>query len=657
MDNANNDSYVLASEGCSLSGLQSIRFRDSRFLSRTASRWTVRTDTVRIILFRMLQYARGLLILHLAEATLRSYLRKYHRALSLQYNRISRLDTSSPGQYLNRDYQYFTLKGMFDGLLGSDLKQIVAETNFQTWSIDILGPIVVASIQAVGKTLPKAADDAKELNADLKLVQAWQTAFCQWIEMENRPWQEIASNFDDMVVRYEAIKQAVRALLVDDALLNQVLRTTQFEPDPHADDDQESMLEAKLNFQMAKAATPKYGLPVNSLATLEMIAQIPSISVDTYCISQASMASVIPDRLELSHEEILRTGRNTKQNEDALFSVAVTRSHRALELFPVWQQGIHQFYVALSKIPSRSAEAQAWLRRAAFLSPANTDLGSFYLQHLKEGSPPLGDSFGWSQESHPQYYEYISTKSAPKKQQEAPSFPSLGSIQVATERNNAISKFYEFMLLKGFNKTISTKHSPSKAAEVDEDFTFLRRPLIPPHALPLTVKEAVSANPSVVGITNAFDLPRSLTGHVISQPWLVLDDGNGVSSVAFVLSDVSNQRAIEVHCTPADLVSSATVLSQLAPYTKVTLWRPDFGLGGPQSRLLYSYFEPSHIYAEQLIPSPCHVCGKEKSFLKCGLCLVARYCSKECQRFDWQQLGHKKLCSHLKPARGEAALD
>ena len=55
----------------------------------------------------------------------------------------------------------------------------------------------------------------------------------------------------------------------------------------------------------------------------------------------------------------------------------------------------------------------------------------------------------------------------------------------------------------------------------------------------------------------------------------------------------------------------------------------------------------------------CFTCGKEKKkptagsggdggLLKCGGCLVAEYCSKECQVKDWKEGGHKKLCAALK---------
>ena len=40
----------------------------------------------------------------------------------------------------------------------------------------------------------------------------------------------------------------------------------------------------------------------------------------------------------------------------------------------------------------------------------------------------------------------------------------------------------------------------------------------------------------------------------------------------------------------------------------------------------------------------CQNCGKEagKSWKKCSICRLGRYCSEECQRADWKE--HKKSC-------------
>ena len=34
-----------------------------------------------------------------------------------------------------------------------------------------------------------------------------------------------------------------------------------------------------------------------------------------------------------------------------------------------------------------------------------------------------------------------------------------------------------------------------------------------------------------------------------------------------------------------------------------------------------------------------------KELQKCGKCLVAKYCSKDCQKTDWKE--HKKYCRHI----------
>uniref|UniRef100_A0A914Q661 MYND-type domain-containing protein n=1 Tax=Panagrolaimus davidi TaxID=227884 RepID=A0A914Q661_9BILA len=44
----------------------------------------------------------------------------------------------------------------------------------------------------------------------------------------------------------------------------------------------------------------------------------------------------------------------------------------------------------------------------------------------------------------------------------------------------------------------------------------------------------------------------------------------------------------------------------------------------------------------------CFICGKEAKILPCSACLMARYCSKECQKFDWINFNHKEVCKHLK---------
>uniref|UniRef100_A0AC35GM89 MYND-type domain-containing protein n=1 Tax=Panagrolaimus sp. PS1159 TaxID=55785 RepID=A0AC35GM89_9BILA len=44
----------------------------------------------------------------------------------------------------------------------------------------------------------------------------------------------------------------------------------------------------------------------------------------------------------------------------------------------------------------------------------------------------------------------------------------------------------------------------------------------------------------------------------------------------------------------------------------------------------------------------CLCCGKEAKVLPCSGCMMAKYCSKECQKFDWTELNHKGICKHLK---------
>ena len=44
----------------------------------------------------------------------------------------------------------------------------------------------------------------------------------------------------------------------------------------------------------------------------------------------------------------------------------------------------------------------------------------------------------------------------------------------------------------------------------------------------------------------------------------------------------------------------------------------------------------------------CWHCYERKSCVKCSACLVARYCSKECQKSNWKQKGHKLECPKWK---------
>ncbi|KAI9002529.1 hypothetical protein DFJ74DRAFT_695950 [Hyaloraphidium curvatum] len=43
-------------------------------------------------------------------------------------------------------------------------------------------------------------------------------------------------------------------------------------------------------------------------------------------------------------------------------------------------------------------------------------------------------------------------------------------------------------------------------------------------------------------------------------------------------------------------------------------------------------------------PDSCDACGKSGGLMRCGRCLVARYCSARCQKRAWGELGHKAGC-------------
>jgi len=55
----------------------------------------------------------------------------------------------------------------------------------------------------------------------------------------------------------------------------------------------------------------------------------------------------------------------------------------------------------------------------------------------------------------------------------------------------------------------------------------------------------------------------------------------------------------------------------------------------------------SEVVFNEKVPM-CHTCclilSKKKKKMKCGQCKTALYCSKECQKKDWKELYHKKIC-------------
>ncbi|KAI1710027.1 sel1 repeat domain-containing protein [Ditylenchus destructor] len=58
---------------------------------------------------------------------------------------------------------------------------------------------------------------------------------------------------------------------------------------------------------------------------------------------------------------------------------------------------------------------------------------------------------------------------------------------------------------------------------------------------------------------------------------------------------------------------------------------------------------PAYVVLGEYPPdNSCHCCGKECNVQKCGKCLVAQYCSKECQIHDWTEFQHKIVCKALK---------
>lgn len=60
-------------------------------------------------------------------------------------------------------------------------------------------------------------------------------------------------------------------------------------------------------------------------------------------------------------------------------------------------------------------------------------------------------------------------------------------------------------------------------------------------------------------------------------------------------------------------------------------------------------------YMNRLFPDICFTCHRRERCMKCGRCLVALYCSTDCQRQDW--INHKKTCNKDDFKREKEALD
>ena len=56
----------------------------------------------------------------------------------------------------------------------------------------------------------------------------------------------------------------------------------------------------------------------------------------------------------------------------------------------------------------------------------------------------------------------------------------------------------------------------------------------------------------------------------------------------------------------------------------------------------------SIIFIGEKLKDVCRFCGKEDSTYECPKCHEAKYCSKECQIYDWNVLKHKMICTKWK---------
>jgi hypothetical protein len=55
----------------------------------------------------------------------------------------------------------------------------------------------------------------------------------------------------------------------------------------------------------------------------------------------------------------------------------------------------------------------------------------------------------------------------------------------------------------------------------------------------------------------------------------------------------------------------------------------------------------SIIFTGKIVKDICRFCSQAESKFKCSKCVKAKYCSKECQTYDWKLLKHKLVCYEL----------
>uniref|UniRef100_A0A914Y6F9 MYND-type domain-containing protein n=1 Tax=Panagrolaimus superbus TaxID=310955 RepID=A0A914Y6F9_9BILA len=85
------------------------------------------------------------------------------------------------------------------------------------------------------------------------------------------------------------------------------------------------------------------------------------------------------------------------------------------------------------------------------------------------------------------------------------------------------------------------------------------------------------------------------------------------------------------------------------PNSKVSIMNPYMRLARDGMNVI-RVESPEFIYIDKSSTSnKCHCCGKEEGkILSCSGCMMAKYCSKECQKHDWIEFNHKEICKHLK---------
>uniref|UniRef100_A0AC35GYP0 MYND-type domain-containing protein n=1 Tax=Panagrolaimus sp. PS1159 TaxID=55785 RepID=A0AC35GYP0_9BILA len=89
-------------------------------------------------------------------------------------------------------------------------------------------------------------------------------------------------------------------------------------------------------------------------------------------------------------------------------------------------------------------------------------------------------------------------------------------------------------------------------------------------------------------------------------------------------------------------------MKRFYPNSTVSIVNPYMRLA-PDNLCFIRVENPAYILIDNTTAeNRCHVCGVKAETMKCGRCLMSKYCSKECQIYDCKVLEHNIICKHLK---------